>query len=314
MPSTDLESSGAASSERGATYQAPWLRAVPEGHVFSFRAMASPCEIRVDSHDRELVARLGGLAEAEALRIERKFSRYRDDNLIARINAADGEAVEVDAETAMLIDYADSCHKLSKGLFDITSGVLRRIWRFDGSDRVPTRKQVLEIMALVGWGKAHWRRPFLTLRRGMEIDLGGLGKEYAVDTTLTRLRAETHAPILVNFGGDLRVSGPRVEFGRWRVAIESVSELGVSEAMLEVSHGALATSGDSRRFLLRDGVRYSHILNPKTGWPVKDPPRSVTVAADTCMQAGLMSTLAMLKGRSAEKFLKREGVQAWWVL
>lgn len=296
-----------------ATPPHPSLSAVPDGLIYSFRAMASPCEVRVDSFDTDMVARLGEVAEAEALRIERKFSRYRPDNLIARINNADGAPVEVDPETAMLIDYADIFYRVSRGLFDVTSGVLRRIWKFDGSDRVPTRIQVREIMPLVGWNKVIWRRPFITLQPGMEIDLGGIGKEYAVDVTLLKLAARTKAPVLVNFGGDLRVSGPRAGFGRWRVAIELADREGFSEGMLQISHGALTTSGDARRFLLKDGVRYSHILNPRTGWPVKDPPRSVTVAADTCMEAGLMSTLAMLQGRGAEKFLRRERAQAWWM-
>jgi len=300
-------------SVRLATPPHPSLSAVPEGLIYSFRAMASPCEVRVDSFDAGMVARLGEVAEAEALRIEQKFSRYRPDNLIAQINNANGAPVEVDPETAMLIDYADIFYRVSRGLFDVTSGVLRRIWKFDGSDRVPTRTQVREIMPLVGWNKVIWRRPFITLQPGMEIDLGGIGKEYAVDVTLLKLAARTKAPVLVNFGGDLRVSGPRAGFGRWRVAIESVDREGVPEGMLQISHGALTTSGDARRFLLKDGVRYSHILNPRTGWPVKDPPRSVTVAADTCMEAGLMSTLAMLQGRGAEKFLRREHAQAWWM-
>lgn len=289
------------------------ISAVPEGHVYAFRAMASPCELRIDSRDRGLAERVGRIVEAEALRIEHKYSRYRADNLVAEINGADGARVRVDDETAMLLDYADACHRLSGGLFDITSGALRRVWRFDGSDRVPTREAVRAVTALVGWRKATWARPYLSLLPGMEIDLGGLGKEYAVDTAITLAMRETRAPLLVNFGGDLRVSGPRAGFGRWRVAIESVDELGASAAMLEITTGALTTSGDARRFLLKDGVRYSHILNPKTGWPVKDPPRAVTVAADTCLEAGLISTLAMLHGVGAEKFLRREGVQAWWV-
>ncbi len=302
MPSTDrIDAAGAR------------LSALPDGLVYAFRAMASPCEVRFESFDAEMGARLGEAAEAEALRIEQKYSRYRADNLIAEINNADGAAVEVDPETAILIDYADAFHRVSRGLFDITSGVLRRIWKFDGSDRVPTHAQVREIMPLVGWHKVSWQKPLIRLQPGMEIDLGGLGKEYAVDITLLRLAAQTKAPILVNFGGDLRVSGPRAAFGRWRIAIKSLEQEGASEAMLTISNGALTTSGNSRRFLLKDGVRYSHILNPRTGWPVKDPPRSVTVAAATCLEAGLMSTLAMLHGSKAEKFLRREGAQAWWM-
>ena len=83
--------------------------------------------------------------------------------------------------------------------------------------------------------------------------------------------------------------------------------------MLQLKEGALATSGDARRFLLRDGVRYSHILNPRTGWPIKDAPRSVTVAAYSCVEAGITATLAMLKGRRAESFLKLEGIRAWCI-
>ncbi len=289
------------------------LTSVDEGLSYAFRAMASPCEVRVETTDADLAARLGQVAEAEAARIEAKYSRYREDSLLSRINAAQGAPVAVDPETAALLDYAAHCHALSDGRFDITSGVLRRVWRFDGSDQVPTKAQVRDLLPLIGWDKVIWRRPELTLPAGMEIDFGGLGKEYAVDSALANIQAHSDAPVLVNFGGDLHVSGPRANGARWRVAIESVEERGVSEALLELAEGALTTSGAARRFLLKDGVRYSHILDPRTGWPVKDPPRAVTVAASTCMQAGILSTLAMLHGRSAEAFLKREKLKAWWI-
>jgi len=191
--------------------------------------------------------------------------------------------------------------------------VLRRIWKFDGSDNVPSKQQVAEVLPFIGWNKVTWRRPELILPEGMEIDFGGLGKEYAVDSAVLKIMQVSDAPVLVNFGGDLRVSGPRTGNQRWRVAIESVDGESVSTARLEIANGALTTSGDARRFLLKNGVRYSHILDPRTGWPVKDPPRSVTVAAPTCMEAGVISTLAMLQGKKAEKFLKREGVQSWVV-
>jgi len=83
--------------------------------------------------------------------------------------------------------------------------------------------------------------------------------------------------------------------------------------MLEVTSGGLATSGDARRFLLEDGVRYGHILDLRTGWPVRDTPRSVTVAAPSCAEAGMTANIAMLRGKGAEKFLKREGARAWCI-
>jgi FAD:protein FMN transferase len=281
--------------------------------LFLFQAMATPCEVRLETEDAALAECVFRAVEAETRRIERKFSRYRPDSVISAINAAAGGPVEVDTETAMLLDFAAQCHALSEGLFDITSGVLRRIWRFDGSDRIPSEDQIAAILPLIGWQKVRWERPTITLRSGMEIDFGGLAKEYAVDRALAVAGAITQLPTLVNFGGDLCVSGPRRDGSRWKVAIESVEHAGTLEAMLELSHGALATSGDARRFLLKDGIRYSHILNPMTGRPVMRAPRSVTVAAATCIEAGMTATMAILQGRQAERFLKREAVRAWCI-
>jgi thiamine biosynthesis lipoprotein len=275
--------------------------------------MATPCEVRLETEDAALAEAVARVAEAEARRIEQKFSRYRSDSVVGRINAGGGEQIAVDAETAHLLDFAAQCFKVSGGLFDITSGVLRRIWRFDRSDRVPSDAQIESLRPLIGWRKVSWKPPAIVLPTGMEIDLGGLAKEYAVDKVLGAIREITPLPTLVNFGGDLRVSGPRKYGTRWKVAIESVDKNGQLAGMLELADGALATSGDARRFLLKDGVRYGHILNPRTGRPVEQTPRSVTVAAATCIEAGMIATLAMLQGKRAEAFLKREGARAWCI-
>jgi thiamine biosynthesis lipoprotein len=281
--------------------------------LFTFQAMASPCEVRLETDDASLAQAVGRAVQAEARRIEEKFSRYRSDSVVGRINEAEGRQIVVDAETSHLLDFAAQCFDISGGLFDITSGVLRRIWRFDGSDRIPDNTQIAASRRLVGWQKVSWKSPSIVLPLGMEIDLGGLGKEYAVDKAFDVARAITRLPVLVNFGGDLRVSGPRKSGARWKVAIESVDKNDQLAGMLELADGALATSGDSRRFVLKGGIRYGHILNPRTGRPVKHTPRSVTVAAPTCIEAGMFSTLAMLNGRNAEKFLKREGLHAWCI-
>ena len=278
-----------------------------------FQAMATPCEVRIETRDRELAGKAAQAAMAVARRIEDKFSRYRDDSVIGRINRAGGQSVAVDKETARLLDFAAHCFELSDGLFDITSGVLRRAWTFDGSANLPEASRVEALRNLVGWKKVTWRKPYFTLPEGMEIDFGGLAKEYAVDRALAEARMVASAPMLVNFGGDLAVSGPRGNGQRWHVAIASVDSEQQMAAMLDLGQGGLATSGDARRYLLKDGVRYSHILDPRTCWPVTDAPRSVTVAAASCVEAGLTATLAMLHGSGAEKFLKQEGMRAWCI-
>jgi len=274
--------------------------------------MASPCEILIETSDTNEAHHLSDVAATEAWRVEDKFSRYATDNVVARINSAAGEAIEVDGETASLIDFSNTLNEISDGRFDITSGVLREVWTFDGSNRLPAKDAVERVLRRVGWHRVDWRSPTLRLEVGMEIDFGGIGKEYAVDRVAQKLREASPSSALINFGGDLAVTRPPTERQGWQVGIESVSEQGpVADKVIELRTGALATSGDARRFLLRDGVRYSHILDPRSGWPVRNAPRSVTVAADTCTQAGMLSTLAMLQGDNAEAFLRAEEVRHW---
>ena len=272
--------------------------------------MASPCEVHVGDADLATADRVVALVSAEARRIEAKFSRYLRGNIIDAINTADGRPVVVDDETGRLLDYAAQLHELSDGKFDITSGVLRRAWRFDGSDRVPTPAAIAALLPIVGWDKVRWRSPELTLPRGMEIDLGGIGKEYAVDSAAALVRPVS-TRCLLNFGGDLLALGPQLGLAPWRVGIESVSADGGVARQIDLSVGALATSGDSRRFLIKDGTRYGHVLDPRTGWPVAGAPRSVTVAAPSCTQAGMLATLALLQGAEAEVFLEAQGAQFW---
>jgi thiamine biosynthesis lipoprotein len=275
-----------------------------------FTAMASPCEVLLPSMSQHAALAIAAVAAQEAWRIEKKFSRYRDDSVTARIHRNRGIAIEVDEETTALMDFASQCFDLSEGLFDITSGVLRRVWRFDGSDRIPDAAAVDALLPLIGFGKLQWNPPRLLLPEGMELDFGGIGKEYAVDRAYELLAARNTIPLLVNFGGDLRANRPP-SHGPWQVGIERPDTEREPTLLLDLEHGALATSGDSRRYLLRDGVRYGHILHPGTGWPVPGAPRSVTVAASSCTEAGLLATMALLHGSRAQAFLDDEGVRYW---
>ncbi|MET0009461.1 MAG: FAD:protein FMN transferase [Candidatus Thiodiazotropha sp. 6PLUC1] len=277
----------------------------------SFEAMASPCEIFMEVEDQNLAARLLDIASVEAWRIESKFSRYRSDNIVHQINNSKGRPVKVDDEVAHLLDFAQQCWMLSEGMFDITSGVLRRVWHFDGGSRLPEKQDVDQVLSHVGWHKLTWSRPYLTLPDGMEIDFGGLGKEYAVDRSLLLLQKETHGAVLINYGGDINAKGQRKGGKPWSIGIENPGQLNTPMGVLKVNQGALATSGDARRFILNNGRRYGHILNPKTGWPVEGALRSVTVAGSTCTEAGLLATLALLQGEEGEAFLKNQDVTFW---
>ena len=278
-----------------------------------FSAMASPCEVLLSSVDRDAALAIGTIAAQEAWRIEKKYSRYRDDSVIAWIHERRDTSVEVDEETASLMDFANQCYVLSQGLFDITSGVLRRAWKFDGSDRIPEQAAIDRLLPMVGFDKLQWQSPRLLLPDGMELDFGGFGKEYAVDRAYSLLAARHRTgPFLINFGGDLRANRSPAH-GPWQVGVERPDADREATMLLDLKHGALATSGDSRRYLLRNGIRYGHILHPGTGWPVPGAPRSVTVAASSCTEAGFLSTVALLHGAGARAFLEEQGVRYWLV-
>jgi FAD:protein FMN transferase len=276
--------------------------------IISFSAMASPCEIQLCCTNQSEAERSASLSLSETRRIEQKFSRYRTDNIIYAINNSDGQPVKLDDETSRLLQYADQCYQLSEHLFDVTSGVLRKAWTFDGREADIDEARITALLDLVGWDKVLLNDDTVTLRPGMELDLGGIGKEYAVDRVAQMMFAESQVPLMVNFGGDLRTICPADQPRTWIIGIERPEEEESAVGQIELINGAVATSGDARRFCLHQGRRLGHILNPLTGWPVSGAPRSVTVIADTCIEAGFLSTLAMLQGDSAEEFLKAQTV------
>jgi thiamine biosynthesis lipoprotein len=246
-------------------------------------------------------------AAAELARIEALWSRYRADSIVSRINAAAGAAaVAVDEETALLLDYAAQAWQVSGGLFDITSGVLRRAWRFaDG--QAPAPAAIAACLPLIGWGQVHWEKPLFRLpHAGMEIDFGGLGKEYAADRIATLWRARGIAG-LINLGGDIVATGT-AGGEPWRIGIQHPRRPGELAAVLPLVEGALATSGDYERCLIVAGKRYCHVLNPFTGWPAGEL-ASVSVLAPSCLVAGTLATTAMLKGGEGEGWLAAQGLR-----
>jgi thiamine biosynthesis lipoprotein len=268
-------------------------------HRVTFRAMAAENEVQLHARGEAQARAAAQAAIDEVMRIEAKYSRYRFDSVLSRINAAaGGTPVEIDAETQGLLNYADACHRQSEGLFDPTSGVLRRAWRFD-SGQPPSDEQLAAVLPLIGWrsvqrGGRHVRLP----KAGMELDFGGFGKEYAVDRALAVLASRGIESGLVNLAGDLAILGPHPGGEPWRMGIRHPRREGALVATLPISSGAIATSGDYERFLEVEGVRHCHVLDPRTGRSARGF-QSVTVHAPTCLVAGSATTVAMLKGPQA---------------
>ncbi|WP_280155307.1 FAD:protein FMN transferase [Piscinibacter sp. XHJ-5] len=276
---------------------------------FDFQAMACGCQVRLAGAGEDELAPLAHDAIAEVRRIETAYSRFREDSIVSRINAAAGgaAAIEVDDETAGLLNFAAQLHAQSGGLFDITSGVLRRAWNFR-TGVLPSQEVLAQLLPRVGWSQVEWdgRRVRLP-RSGMELDFGGFGKEYAADRAAAVLAERGAAHGFVNLGGDIRVIGPQADGRAWRFGIQHPRREDATIAGIALAGGALATSGDYERYFEHEGRRYCHILDPRSGWPAQHW-QSISVVAPLAVAAGAMTTIAMLKGRDALDFLRAQGV------
>ena len=175
----------------------------------------------------------------------------------------------MDEETAGLLDYAWACYLKSEGLLDISSGILRRAWDFKVGT-LPEQEAIDALLPKVGLNKAAWKNPVLRFPvPGMELDFGGIGKEYAADRAAAVCVAQGVRHGLVDLGGDITVIGPHPNGDPWRIGIQHPGRPGAVMANVEISQGALASSGDYERCITFDGRRYGHILDPRTGWPVR---------------------------------------------
>lgn len=278
------------------------------GFVGRFSAMASPCECLIETNDRHLAQVITQIAAKEAWRIETKYSRYQTNNLCDKINQSQGNPVDIDEETFQLLNFAKTCYEISDGMFDLTSGVLRKVWQFNQSSQIPSQQSIDELLPRIGWPRVKFDQKSIVLEPNMEIDFGGIGKEYAVDRASQLIfESVPDISVVVNFGGDLRVTYPPKLKPVWQIGVNSF-QLAIERSIV-IGVGAVCTSGDTERFIIHQGQRYSHILNPRSGWPVEAAPKTVTVIADQCLQAGLLATLAMLQGGNAEEFLAAQNVK-----
>jgi FAD:protein FMN transferase len=273
----------------------------------SFRAMASTCEIVIAAISGEDARASVERAIGEVRRIEQKYSRYRDDSVLSKINTlACRDWVDCDEETNALLDYAQVLYENSDGLFDITSGILRRVWDFKQAI-IPSQRALDTVLPLIGWDKVERNNSAIRFAKaGMEIDFGGYGKEYAVDRAASLLETEGVIHGYVNLGGDLRVIGPKPDGQPWQMGIQHPRKPEEIFAYIPIAHGALATSGDYERYFEHKGKRYCHVLNPKSGQPACGW-QSVSVLAPAAVVAGSITTIAMLKADDAIEYLEASG-------
>lgn len=267
--------------------------------ALTFHALGTRCRVLVVEPTRAAADAyfdhlLDWIADFEA-----KYSRFLEGSLIGQINAAAGRNwVETDPETDRLFQLCADLHFFTRGAFDPTALPLLRCWNWKANPPiVPDEETLRAARALVGWNKVQ-RRPgavFLPTA-GMGIDLGGIGKEYAVDLAVSMAAQHGIQNVLVDFGQDIRAQGVPPGRPAWHVGLENPRQPGTCWGSVAVLNHAVATSGDYLRHFVHQGRRYGHILDPRTGYPVENDCLAVSVVAPSCTTAGILTTTAFILG------------------
>ncbi len=267
----------------------------------SFEAMGTVCQVQFQANSHAAGETFKNAVSAWVMDFEQQFSRFILTSLISRINDAAGHAwVDIDSEAESLFSLCDWFHWSTKGVFDPALLPVIRLWDYHiPHTSLPTDSAVKDALAQSGWKHLQRRKGGVFLpEQGMGLDIGGIGKEYAVDRVFEMAVTFGIRNILVNFGQDLRVQGVPPEGGPWRIGLEDPGDTGLCWAGVAVHNRAVTTSGDYVRHVTINGERFGHILDPRSGHPVKNGCKAVSVIAPTCTEAGILSTTAFIMGGS----------------
>ena len=282
------------------TLQASALPADVRGvRHLDFKALGTTCSLKFRLSDERLALTFAAEALAWIGRFEAKFSRYRPDSIVSQVNAAAGHQwVTIDSEMEHLLKLADDLHRRTDGILDPSLLPLLRLWDWQkGHPRLPSPLEVKTALAQTGWHKVQRRPGAVRLpQTGMGLDFGGFGKEYAVDFLAQMARQHGITDALIDLGRDIFALGGNGAHPFWHVGVEDACQPGNCWGGLAVSNHAVSASGDYARHFTYQGVRYGHILDPRTGWPVANGMRAVTVIAPSCLEAGVYSSAVFVLG------------------
>lgn len=283
----------------------------------TFPALGTTCEVQFVAPEPAAGRAFGVEVVNWVQAFEAKYSRFRPDSLISRINASAGEPgwIEVDADAEHMFALADQVYVLTRGILDPTMLPLLRVWNYKATPpQLPSADAVAAALRLVGWPRLRREPGRVQLpEAGMGLDLGGFGKEYAVDAVAALGRARGITNLLVDFGHDVHAQGGPLDAPCWLVGVENPRQLGTSLLALALNGRGVASSGNGIRCFTIDGRSYGHIIDPRTGQPVWNGVQQVTVVANSCLEAGLLATTAVVLGaeeglRLIEEFFGAEAL------
>jgi thiamine biosynthesis lipoprotein len=264
-----------------------------------FEALGTNCLVQFRAPSIESAKKYRSETLAWIRAFEETWSRFRPDSLLCHINASAGiNAVKLTPQQDEIIKLCEHTFRTSKGIIDPTSYPLTELWDSAAQrDQVPEENEIAQTRESIGWDKVeHSPGSVFLPEKGMALEIGGFGKEYAVDQLIALARSYQIEHALVDLGRDVATLGSPVHGPYWVVGVENARELDAPLHRLAITNQALATSGNGRRFRTIGGEKYGHIIDSRTGHPVKNELLTATCLANDCLTAGLLSTSACILG------------------
>jgi len=255
------------------------------------------------------VKALQGAIDDALIQVNALMSTYDPNSELSRLNKTTaGEPFPISQQTEYVLREAIRLHSLSGGSLDVTVGPLVNLWGFGPDKRaevIPTQSQLLEIEDYVGIDKFELNLGVVTkLHSKLYIDLSTIAKGYGVDVVADIIHKNKIKDYLVEIGGEMRVAGKKANGNDWRIAIERpITHERAVQKIISIGNNAVATSGDYRNYFEQDGVRYSHLIEPTTGYPITHNLVSVTVVHASSMTADGLATALNVMGAEQAKAL-----------
>jgi thiamine biosynthesis lipoprotein len=273
------------------------------------RAMSTPVNIAFAAPSVAVAENFQRAAIDWIARFEARYSRFLAESIVGQINArSGGDWLQLDEDADRLLSLCAEMHCLTRGVFDAAALPLLRIWDWKADPpRIPAESAIRAAREISGWEKVQRRPRGIRLPiAGMGIDLGGIGKEFAVDQLVSMARQFGISDVMIDIGQDIRVAGHAPGKDAWYIGLEEPDRPGECWTAVRLTDQAVATSGDYFRSFTLDGRRYGHILDPRTGLPVRNSCQAVSVIAPNCVMAGILSTAGFILGTEEGLELIRE--------
>jgi thiamine biosynthesis lipoprotein len=281
-----------------------------------FQALGTVCEVQFRTESVAAAKEFRKAALDWLREFEEKWSRFKPNSLLCEINAKAGDrAVDIPEADEEILRLCDHAYRISDGLHDPTLFPVTALWDEAGKKNcLPSDEEIAAVQKLVSWPAVEWGTGKVFLpEAGMALEIGGFGKEYAVDRLVGFARQFDIEDCLVDLGRDVAAIGEPPHGPAWVLGVEDARTEDAASFRLAVSGKGLATSGNGRRFRMIGGKKFGHIIDPRTGWPAANEVITASCLADTCLTAGLFSTSACILGmaegmNTIEQMIGLEGI------